>query len=244
MKTLVEKRIPLAWFLLALIVLAAVGIVWLVAARASAPANAVLINSAPTGIPGNQAAISGASTQPGVAAPITSAPSPPVPQALVVYVSGEVGSPGVYTLPLGSRVSEAVAASGGFTQYANREGINLAARLADEQHISVPRIGQVDQATEDDTRGRGGAPDESVTGDVSPSPHATAAGAPPIKVNVNTAGTEALEELPGIGEVIAGRIVADRQANGPFKTVDDLARVPGIKEHVLSQVRDLVTVGP
>jgi competence protein ComEA len=63
-------------------------------------------------------------------------------------------------------------------------------------------------------------------------------------VNINTANAHALEELPGIGEVLAARIVADRQANGPFKTVDDLARVPGIKEHVISQLRDLVTVGP
>jgi competence protein ComEA len=162
-----------------------------------------------------------------------------------VYVSGEVISPGVYTLPIGSRVADAVAASGGFTREANREGINLAARVSDEQHISVPRTGEPVQATEGDAQGQGGAPDNRVTGgEASPSAQPTAAGVTPLKVNINTANAEALEELPGIGEVLASRIVADRQANGPFKTVDDLARVPGIKEHVISQLRDLVTTGP
>ncbi|HEX8218965.1 MAG TPA: ComEA family DNA-binding protein [Chloroflexia bacterium] len=243
MKTLAAKRIPIAWFLLALIALAAAGILWLLATRAATPANAVLISSAPTIAPGGQAGMPGATSQPGMVAPTSAAL--PTPQALVVYVSGEVASPGVYTLPLGSRLADAVAASGGFTENANREGINLAARVTDEQHISVPRLGEPVQATQGEAKGQGGAPDASVTGgEASPSPESTVSGAPPPKVNINTANAQALEELPGIGEVLAARIVADRQANGPFKTVDDLARVPGIKEHVISQLRDLVTVGP
>lgn len=244
MKTLLAKRIPIAWSLLALIVLGAAGILWLLAARASAPANAVLISSAPTHTPTAEVGMPEATTQAGGAAP-TSAPTQPTPQALVVYVSGEVVSPGVYTLPLGSRLADAVAASGGFTESANREGINLAARVADEQHISVPRAGEPVQAAEDETKGQGGAPGASVTGDEAPpSPQPAVTGAPPLRVNINTANAQALEELPGIGEVLAARIINDRQANGPFKTVDDLARVPGIKEHVISQLRDLVTVGP
>jgi competence protein ComEA len=186
----------------------------------------------------------GAITQPGMAAS-TFAPTQPTPQALVVYVSGEVISPGVYTLSFGSRLADAVAASGGFTEDANREGINLAARVADEQHISVPRTGEPVQTNDGETKGQGGAPGASVTGDEAPpSPQPGVAGAPPPRVNINTANAQALEELPGIGEVLAARIINDREANGPFQSVDDLARVPGIKEHVISQLRDLVTVGP
>jgi competence protein ComEA len=161
-----------------------------------------------------------------------------MPQALVVYVSGEVTAPGVYTLPVGSRVADGVAASGGFTDQANREGINLAARLNDEQHISVPRLGEVVQEPEvapsTEAQEDPGIPSGAGT------PQRTSSG----KININTATAKELEQLPGIGEVLAHRIVTDREANGPFKTVDDLMRVPGIKEGLMSKLRDLVMVGP
>ncbi len=242
MRTLLAIRIPLAWFLLALIALGAGGIVWLIATKGSTPTNAVLINSAPTDESGGQAF---ADVQPGGVAPQGTANVYPTPQTLVVYVSGEVLSPGVYTLPAGSRVAAAVAAAGGFTAQANREGINLAARVGDEQHISVPRTGEPLEATGDATIGDATRAGGKSNGSGVPTPvQPTVGHTSPLKVNINTATAQELEELPGIGEVLAQRIVADREANGPFKTVDDLARVPGIKEGVMSQLRDLVTVGP
>ncbi|MDQ3930597.1 MAG: ComEA family DNA-binding protein [Chloroflexota bacterium] len=231
-------RIPIAWFLLALIVLAAGGIAWLIISRGTTPANAVLIASVPSPQP-ERTAVSLGVLSPGTPVTTKSTASPaPIAQTLVVYVSGEVTTPGVYTLPMGSRVADAVAAAGGFTEQANREGINLAARVNDEQHISVPKLGQkMEEPTVVPS-----ATTEAVAGDASTTPSPT--GAPGGKVNINTASAKELEALPGIGEVLAKRIVADREANGPFKTVDDLMRVPGIKEGVMSQLRNLVTVGP
>jgi competence protein ComEA len=135
-------------------------------------------------------------------------------------------------------VADAVAASGGFTDKANREGINLAARLGDEQHISVPRLG--DTAEAPDGNSPGGTTEAGGTTIARP----TSVDTIPGKININTATASQLEELPGIGEVLAQRIVTEREANGPFKSVDDLVRVPGIKEGIIAQLRDFATVGP
>lgn len=213
---------------------------WLIVARGATPGNAVLILSAPT----TQA--NGQATSPVVGSQSTEVASgaSQTPEFLAVYVSGEVIKPGVYTLPAGSRVADAVAASGGFTTLANPEGINLAARLHDEQHLSVPRQGETVEAEDDSVTGPG-AEGGSAGGRDNTTPRPT----PPLattanKVNINTATAKELEALPGIGEVLSKRIVADREAHGPFKAVDDLMRVPGIKEGLMSQLRDLVSVGP
>jgi competence protein ComEA len=227
MRILLSKRIPIAWFLLAVIFLAAVGILWLIASKGTTTSNAVLIYSATD-------ADSPATTS----VPTQAANLIPTPQALVVYVSGEVVTPGVYTLPLGSRVADAVAASGGFTDKANREGINLAARVGDEQHISVPRLGETTGAQVSNTPGGTSEAGGITTGEP------TAVVAAPGKININTASAGQLVELPGIGEVLAQRIITEREANGPFKSVDDLVRVPGIKEGIIAQLRDFATVGP
>lgn len=238
MRTLLDIRIPLAWFMLALILVAAGGIVWLIAVRGSTPANALLIASVPTPEPEGTAMSLGVLSHDSPAAPNDTPPAAKTPEALVIYVSGEVSAPGIYTLPVGSRVADAVAASGGFTGQANREGINLAARLSDEQHISVPRVGEVVQASTLVPTVASPA-DSEVPHDTTTPP-----GASTGKVNINTATAKELEALPGIGEVLSKRIVTDREANGPFKVVDDLMRVPGIKEGLMTQLRDLVTVGP
>lgn len=237
MRTLLAMRIPLAWFLLALILVAAGGIVSLIATRGSTPTNAVLIASVPSNVPGGHALSSGGGREIPAVISGETAPTATLPTTMVVYVSGEVVAPGVYTLPRDSRVADAVAAAGGFTDQANREGINLAARLNDEQHISVPRLGEMaeEPALPPGAEAEGEADGTSDT----PTPHGSE-----YPININTATAEELEALPGIGEVLAKRIVADREAKGPFKTVDDLMRVPGIKEGVMSQLRDLVTVGP
>jgi competence protein ComEA len=108
--------------------------------------------------------------------------------------------------------------------------------LSDEQHISVPRLGEVVQELVVTPSGVAEADGSSA----SATPQRTPSG----KTNINTATAKELEQLPGIGEVLANRIVTNREANGPFKTVDDLMRVPGIKEGLMSKLRDLVMVGP
>lgn len=136
-----------------------------------------------------------------------------------VHVDGAVKSPGVYALPAGSRVIDAVEAAGGLTEDARSSGVNLAQVLADGQQVVIP-----------------GAGDEVPAVSASPvSPGADGAGG---LVNVNTASAAELTTLDGIGEATAEKIVADREANGPFASIDDLKRVSGIGEKKLAAIRD------
>jgi len=149
--------------------------------------------------------------------PISASPSPEV---VVVDVAGWVRRPGVYEFTEGARVIDAIDAAGGARPGALLQALNLAAPLADGTQILVPREGQ-----------EGVAP-PPVTGG------AVAGGL----INVNTAAATELEELPGVGEVIAQAIVDYRTENGPFTTVDELIDVSGIGDATLENIRDLVTV--
>ena len=149
--------------------------------------------------------------------PISASPSPEV---VVVDVAGWVRRPGVYEFTEGARVIDAIDAAGGARPGALLQTLNLAAPLADGTQILVPREGQ-----------EGVAP-PPVTGG------AVAGGL----INVNTAAATELEELPGVGEVIAQAIVDYRTENGPFTTVDQLIDVSGIGDATLENIRDLVTV--
>ena len=149
-------------------------------------------------------------------APASVSPSPEV--VVLVDVAGWVRRPGVYEFTEGARVIDAIDAAGGARSGALLEALNLAAPLTDGTQILVPREGQ-----------EGVAP---VTG------VAVAGGL----VNVNSATASELEELPGIGEVIAQRIIDYRTENGPFGTVDELLDVSGIGDAILESIRELVTV--
>jgi competence protein ComEA len=151
-------------------------------------------------------------------APALASPSPEV--VVLVDVAGWVRRPGVYEFTEGARVIDAIDAAGGARSGALLEALNLAAPLTDGTQILVPREGQ-----------EGVAP-APVTGG------AVAGGL----VNVNSAIATELEELPGIGEVIAQRIIDYRTENGPFATVDELVDVSGIGDAILESIRELVTV--
>jgi competence protein ComEA len=151
-------------------------------------------------------------------APASASPSPEV--VVLVDVAGWVRRPGVYEFTEGARVIDAIDAAGGARSGAVLEALNLAAPLTDGTQILVPREGQ-----------EGVAP-APVTGG------AVAGGL----VNVNSAIATELEELPGIGEVIAQRIIDYRTENGPFATVDELVDVSGIGDAILESIRELVTV--
>jgi len=151
-------------------------------------------------------------------APASASPSPEV--VVLVDVAGWVRRPGVYEFTEGARVIDAIDAAGGARSGAVLEALNLAAPLTDGTQILVPREGQ-----------EGVAP-APVTGG------AVAGGL----VNVNSALATELEELPGIGEVIAQRIIDYRTENGPFATVDELLDVRGIGDAILESIRELVTV--
>lgn len=153
-------------------------------------------------------------------------PTPPVGEVaqtsstVVVAVVGHVVRPGLVTLPSGARVADAVDAAGGLLPEADPASVNLAAPVVDGQQIAVG----VPAAT--DPRAPGGS-------------DPTAAAGP---VNVNTAGAPELDQLPGIGPVLAQRIVDHRERQGAFRDVDQLADVPGIGPAILGGLVDLVTV--
>jgi len=142
--------------------------------------------------------------------------------SIFVHVAGAVAKPGVYELPAGSRVIDGLNAAGGATAQADVSSINLARELTDGERVYIPRRGEVPAA-------EAGAA-------------APAGGEQAGKVNINTASISELEELPGIGEVIAQRIVDYRTQHGPFKTVRDLLKVEGIGDKKFESIEDHVTV--
>lgn len=150
--------------------------------------------------------------------------SPGVGGGLFVHVAGAVARPGVYELPPGARVIDGIDAAGGARPDADLTAINLARPLTDGERVYIPRRGEV--------------PAQAATG---PDPGGGAAPADG-KVNINTATAAQLEELPGIGEVIAQRIVDYRTQHGPFKTVRDLLKVEGIGQKKFESIEDYVTV--
>lgn len=139
---------------------------------------------------------------------------------LFVHVSGAVRNPGLYELEEGARVATAVEAAGGFADDAAIDSCNLARVLTDGEQVHIAATspsGQMEPAAEAPANSSG-------------------------KVNINTASESELESLPGIGAATARKIVADRSANGPFASVEDLTRVSGIGEKKLSALADLICV--
>ncbi|MBO3101271.1 ComEA family DNA-binding protein [Cellulomonas sp. zg-ZUI168] len=189
---------------------------WAVSRRlATAAAGVLLLVAVAVGV-------RAASLAPGPAVSLpTPAPSGPVPAAttptpVVVDVAGAVVTPGVVRLAAGSRVVDALAAAGGATAEAELGALNLARVLLDGEQIVVPLPGESPAAA-------AAAPDDGGL------------------VDLNTADTAALDELPGIGPVLAERIAAHRQ-DRPFTSVDELADVAGIGPTLLERLRDLVRV--
>ena len=160
---------------------------------------------------------------PSVPSPGSSTAASPSPSMLLVDVAGWVRDPGVYEFSAGARIVDAIEAAGGARPGAALELLNLAAPLVDGTQVLVVKAGQAPAAAP--VAGGGAAP-----------------GAAGGLVNLNTAGATELEALPGIGEVIAQRIVDHRTANGPFSSVDELLEVSGIGEAILGSIRELVTV--
>lgn len=154
---------------------------------------------------------------------------PTAPTLLRVHVGGEVVAPGVYDLPEGSRVFDAIEAADGFSDLAARDALNLARIVTDGEQVLVPSTADI-SAQEATSAGVGAAvPGTTVL--------------PGGKVNINTASAAQLDTLPGIGTSTADKIIADREANGPFKTVEDLKRVSGIGDKKFAELADFICVG-
>ena len=138
-----------------------------------------------------------------------------VEQFLYVHIVGEIKTPGMYQLPLGARLVDAVFAAGGLTADADNSSVNLARELSDGEQIVVFKVGEIAEA--------GGS-------------------APGGLISINRATAEQLEELPGIGPALSSRIIAYRDANGGFKTKEDLLNVSGIGDSIFAGFTDLITL--
>lgn len=138
---------------------------------------------------------------------------------LMVDVKGAVVKPGIYQLPTGSRVYQAIQAAGGFLNQADQKQINLAQKCQDEMVIYVPVVGEPPQKIGENN------------GDQTEK-----------KININTATVEELKALDSIGPAKAEAIVKYRENHGPFQSIDALTQVPGIGAITLDKFRDQLTL--
>ena len=148
----------------------------------------------------------------------------PTERPLIVHITGAVPRPGVYALPDGSRVQDAIAAAGGFLAEAQKTDINLAALVIDGEKLDIPFI-------------EGASP-------VLPTPGPTVVAATTELININTASQAELETLPGIGPTTAQMIISYREENGDFVSIEEIINVSGIGPGLYDRIKDLITVGP
>lgn len=136
------------------------------------------------------------------------------PAEIFVHVVGEVQSPGIYQLKSGARLMDAVFAAGGLSKLADQSSVNLARELSDGEQVVVFRTGE--------------APTDA-------GPKAKNS-----KISLNQSSALELEQLPGVGPALAGRIVDWREANGGFKKKEDLLNISGIGDKLFAGIKDEV----
>ena len=139
---------------------------------------------------------------------------PPLPTEVVVQVDGEVIQPGLYRVTRGARVEDVIQAAGGLTVEADLSAVNRARIVRDGDRVIIPRR----------------------------EPASPAAGSPARVIDLNTATAADLQTLPGIGPVLAGRIIAYRTRHGPFQRLEDLLEVEGIGPRLLQRLQSAMTV--
>lgn len=159
-------------------------------------------------------------------------PHSPRLSGAVVYVAGAVARPGLYEVPEGARADVAVKAAGGFTAQADPASVNLAERVSDGEEIAVLAQGQsrvVRRSSSRSARRRKGRR------------HALL---PAAAIDLNRADAAALSSLPGVGEILAARIVEYRRVNGPFASVDELADVAGMTQRRVDELAPYLRADP
>ena len=147
----------------------------------------------------------------------------PEQDLITVDVKGAVKSPGIYDLPVGSRVHDAVQKAGGLTEEADSKSLNLAQKVSDEALVYVPTKGEE-------------AASQQATSETTPS------SSKEKKINLNKASLEELKQVKGLGGKRAQDIIDHREANGKFKSVDELKKVSGIGAKTIEKLKDYVTV--
>jgi competence protein ComEA len=148
---------------------------------------------------------------------------PPTPAPIYVHVAGAVAQPGLYQLTTGNRVGDAIQAAGGLLPEADPQALNLAAILGDGEKVLVPTPPAQN-------------PTEESADTLSSAPLAA------HLININTADQAELESLPGIGPVLAQRIIKYRNAYGLFATIEDIQVIYGIDSETFEKIKHLITV--
>ena len=147
----------------------------------------------------------------------------PEQDLITVDVKGAVKSPGIYDLPVGSRVHDAVQKAGGLTEQADSKSLNLAQKVSDEALVYVP------------SKGEEAASQQAASG-------TTPSSSKEKKINLNKASLEELKQVKGLGGKRAQDIIDHRETNGKFKSVDELKKVSGIGAKTIEKLKDYVTV--
>ena len=142
---------------------------------------------------------------------------------ITVDVKGVVKAPGIYDLPVGSRVNDAVQKAGGLTEQADSKALNLAQKVSDEALVYVP------------TKGEEAASQQA-------GPRTASSTSKEKKVNLNKASLEELKQVKGLGGKRAQDIIDHREINGKFKSVEELKKVSGIGAKTIEKLKDYVTV--
>ena len=148
----------------------------------------------------------------------------PTEKPVIVHISGAVPRPGVYALPQGARIQDAISAAGGFLAEAEKSQLNLAQLVEDGEKVDIPFI-------------EGASP-------LIATPGPTVVAVTTELININTASVEELDTLPGVGPTLAQRIIDYREDNGPFINAEDIINVPGIGPGNYERFKDMITVGP
>ena len=171
------------------------------------------------------------------------------PQTIYVDICGAVTSPGVYELPYGSRVFQAIEQAGGYLPEAAASYLNRAKGLSDGQQVYVPTQAEVDSqriaATQDGSEVTAENSTETASGQKSAgedSGEAETASSTEQKIDLNTADVSQLTTLTGVGESKALAIIAYREENGPFTSAEDIMNVPGIKEGTYEKIKDKIAI--
>lgn len=147
-------------------------------------------------------------------------------EKVCVHVVGSVQKPGMYELSGGARVSDAVEAAGGFTDDANQQSVNLARELTDGEQIVVG-------STQEAAAAQAGSSEQTGS---------SAAASGDGRVNINTASAEELTTLDGVGDATASKIIAYREANGSFSSIEEIKEVSGIGDKKFEAMKDHITV--
>ena len=155
--------------------------------------------------------------------PIKLAPIP-TNAPIIVHITGAVTKPGVYSLPVGSRVIDLVETAGGFAGQAYTDSLNLAGELHDGEKIYIPNVPEKGEPISI----------ELESGEITDSE--------PKIVNINAASEEELQTLPGIGPSKAAQIIDYRKTNGSFRLIEDIMDVPGIGPSLFEKIQNLITV--